>query len=389
MIVAEESSLIKKTTVKNDKGALPFNLGSYYNEFQIINYLGEDIHAIDHLNQVVIIKPQEKSGIPLEDDRCIIIQYRHVQGPRIIGDRGMEITHSTYCTMTIPRRVLLEDTIFVEEINALLFCPKWHPNTNLHPHSKEHIALQHERIRYEIARKASGCPITIMANDPTGEISSLHIELNGQVYTVKVTNFNSDENEKDLVVMGIRGSVNGDVDDLKIVRTSFTDLLRQNPLCWEIGGFLVSRDRHWLENKLNVEKVKPVSNGIPSEEVKNLLNQAKAEDKAYIENLSETVIQKDREIKELKSRYKTLHESYDDLVKNGYMDRNSEFVFRKLDVDEENIKAKVEEAKINQKTERIKFTKENLSTIATVAKTIAVIIPLVVLYLKYKKEAAA
>jgi hypothetical protein len=387
MIVAEHCALIRKSQY-TDKGGLAHSRGSFYNEVKIINYLGEDITALDYKNDKVVFKP-EGAVIPA-DERNLIIQYRSTRSPRVIGNLGLETSVSEFGTMTIPYDLLLQEPIFVEEINALLFSPVWHPTAMLHPHSKEYNDLQNDKLRNEISRDAVYSPITIMANDPQGKIKQLYIALNDKICTVKVTNCNAGLYETDVVAISIRGSINGALDDRKIIRTSFTELMRKNPLFWEIEGFCISTDRTWLENKLAVEKTKPSSNGIPVEEVQALLKQARDGDKVIIDEQAAEIVQLGKDVKAWKQRYTELKSSYDDIVSGGYLDRNSTVAFKKIDLEETKLNNAEKQSKRDQKIEDIKLTKEQLGTIANIAKAAAVIIPavvsLVVLYQKVQQK---
>lgn len=389
MIVAENSDLVFKSTIANTHGSLAHNIGSIYNEFQIINQLGEEICALDYQNRVARIKPQAGYTVRNLDDRCLIIQYRYVVGPRTIGQMGIENSQATHGRITIPYDVLMTETVFVEEVNALFFNPLWHPGVHDHPHSVEYISREHDKIRSEVGRGTVFDPISIMANDPSGKIKQLFIELNGKICTVKVTNYNAAD-ETDVVAVGVRGAVTGSIDEFKIVKTSFTELRRQDPLCWEIQGFLISTDRTWFEHKLAVEKKKPIINGIPSGEIEALLEKARETDVATISSQAAMLLQRDHDVRDWQTRYKQLKDSYEDIVKGGYLERSSALATRKLDVDEAKVASVAHETNVSYQTEQHKLRREQLSTLTNVAKTVVVLAPLAVLLWNYMhKESPA
>lgn len=387
MIVAEHSDLIFKSHSANEKGSLPHNLGSYYGEHQIINNLGEEIYALDFRNQVVRILPQDGASVPLRDDRNVTVQYRFTTHRRQIGTLAMEQTPSTRCRIVIPLSVLLREPVFVEELNAVLFSPRWHPDfIPLHPHSAEYIQKEHEKIRAEVARKATYSPITIMANDPTGKVSKLFVVVDGKICTVHVTHLNESDNETDLITIARREALANGEDDVHLTRTSFTELYRQDPLYWEVDGLQICRDRDWLANKLEVSRQKIENLGVPPEEVSKLIKESREADRKRIDELQAIITDRDGELKTTKSRYNQLRDSYDDLIKNGHADRSSTIVSRKLDLEEDRIEASIREAKIGKETEDIKKIKEQLGVVTTVVKLAIAVVPLVLIYLKYKQS---
>lgn len=374
MIVAERSNLVRKSKIEKYQGDLTFKTGSIYSEFKIINQMGEEICALDYNNQIARIKPEPGYNARNFDDRCLTIQYRFVNGPRVFTNGYIESTLSDYGEFVIPYDVFITETVFVEEVNALFFNPRWHTGTLNHPHSKEYISQQIDKIRSEIARATVYSPITIIANDPSGKITQLFVELNGRICTVKVTNF-KEINEDDVVAISIRGTTTGSLEECKIIRTSFTELFRKDPLCWEIEGFWISIDRKFFEQKLAIEKNKPQPNVVPSSEIEMLLSQARQEDHLLIQQQVDLIKQREQDHKELQRRYKELQDSYNDLVKGEYLQRNSTHAFRKLDIDEAKSRAAEREAILNRELEQLKLKKEQYNTWANIAKAVVVIVP--------------
>lgn len=387
MIVAEHSDFIFKSHSANEKGGLPHNLGSYYGEHQIINNLGEEIYALDYRNQLVRILPQDGASVPLRDDRNITIQYRFTTQRRQFGHMSIEQTPSTRCRIVIPYNVLLREPVFVEELNAVLFSPRWHPDfIPLHPHSKEYLQKEHEKIRAEVARKATYSPITIMANDPTGKVAKLFVVVDGKICSIHVSHLNESDNETDLITIARREALVSGEDDVRLVRTSFTELYRQDPMYWEIDGLQICKDRDWLAHKLEIANTKAKDTQIPAEEVTKLVKEAREADQKRIKELHDTITDREGELKTVKARYGQLRDSYDDLIKNGHADRSSTIISRKLDLEEDRIEASIREAAIGKETEDIKKIKEQLSVAATVVKLAIAVVPLVLIYLKYKQS---
>lgn len=385
MIIAERNSTIMRQAIPLPRGGgLASAMGTFYSEVQIINYTGEEICVLDYENLVARIAPEPGFIVSNLMERRIIIQQRYCSGKRHHTVSGyLEDTPSTQITTIIPYDALISETVFSEDVNALFYITRYNPGPHFHPHSEAYLKRHYDEVRDRIARDATYAPVTIMANDPAGKFKKLFIELNGHICSVEVTNYKHCDHEEDVVAIGIRDAINDDFSVQRVIKTSFAELLKKDPLCWEIGGFMVSADREWFEQKLEAERNTAKPNVVPSSEVEKLLTKVREEDKLIIEQKDEIIAKRDKTIKEHKQQYDELKSSYEDLLNNGFMKRNSKVAFDRLGIDEKKIEQSRIEADAALRAEQLKLQREQFNTLATVAKTIAVLAPMMLLAFKY------
>lgn len=394
MIIAETCNLVKITTEKAIGGALP-NKGSYYNEFQIINNLNEDILALDFLNRPITIEPDGDLR-PRDDERCVVIQYRAIRGPRKIASMAQDVSFSEYYRMTIPYNLLFKTPVFVEEVNALLYHPRWHPFENFHPHSKKYLEREHDRYRRELYNSSGYMPINIIANDPSGRIKALYVVINGEICTSKVTNYDTkDDTDEVGICVKKPYSENLNEVDKVIHKTSFTELHKTHSRYWEILGFQISSDLEFLKRKLKNQQ-QTVEEPIPPKELEELVTESQTKNVKEIERLNLLIKHKEFVNKELVTRNRELQESLDDMTTGGFLDRKSDHAFRTLEIEEQKHGVKIKELENSEKIEKLKVEKEEIKSkkekmslffnaIINLAKTAFVVVTTGFQFMKIKK----
>ena len=271
--------------------------------------------------------------------------------------------------------VIRDQAVFVEELNAVL-CFRDQLSINKHPHSKSAIDDRIQAIKFEVEVNHDECPFLILANDPSGDIKEIHIEVNGVICTTKVTNF---AEESDRVTLAYRDHAQkgrpSSVDDYTIHRTTFAELSAIDPQVWTFGGFRMARSREWFERVLEIERSrKPTV--VETSAVTALIEQARVDDVERIKILTE-------EIKDITTRFKRLEATHEALKSGEYHNDTARLLQEKLDLERAKIeqaaieaKQAAEEAKQSAETERYKMQREIISTIGMVAKTIAVMVPI-------------
>ena len=361
MIIAEHSYRVQKES-KDAQGSLHHKIGSYYSEFLIINYLNEPIYAVDHLNRSVLIQAHPTRE-PFPDNRKLEILSRSASGPRSYDPKTYsEITPNKHDLLTIPYDVLRDQPVFVEEMNAVL-CFGDQLSIVRHPHSKAAKDELARAIHLEVSQAVSEAPIAVNANDPSGRIDELFIEINGVICATKVTHI---EAEMDNVSIGLRNKPHS-ISDFTTHRTTFTELFAQDPRVWTLGGFRLSSSREWFEQVLDIERSKKPS-FIEVSAVDALVKQARKEAEDKVKILTE-------ENKDIMSRFKQLEATHDALKSGDYQPQNAELAFKKLALEQEKVRRSEVEAKLALDAERLKLRKELIATLGVVAKTAAVMVP--------------
>jgi outer membrane murein-binding lipoprotein Lpp len=379
MKIAEHSSTVKIKLDPFSSGALPHKIGSFYNEILIVNNLCEKLYAIGSNNKPVLIEPN-----PIYQssyNRYVEIRSRLCVGQQSVKRTynqmgGLENTPINHETMQISYEDLRDEPHFVEELNAVL-C--FHDQISIakHPHSEEAIADRVRKIRLEVYQARADTPFVLVANDPTHKINSLFIAIEGRICAVRVTHI---ADEPDDVLLAFRDKEHSP-DEFTRYRSTFTELLTQDPHVWMLGGLRLSTSRSWLKNVLETEKnQKP--DMIEAVAVGSMIKQARSEDTAKINALTE-------EKRELTQRFKALESKHNALVSGDYHERAAALAQEKLEVERIKLQQAAVEAKLALTGERIKFHKELIASVGIVAKTMAVVVPIGIGIYKLVKAARA
>ena len=361
MIIAEHSPrVIIQEHV--EVGGLPHRVGNYYNESLIFNYINEPIYAIDYKNRFVCI---QSHPIKIAGNRKIEIRCRFHNGNRKYDDfSNYELTQNKHEIITIPYDVLREQPVFVEELNAVL-CFHDQLSITKHPHSKEELDNEINRIKLEIAQsQSSDSPFVLLANDPSGKINTICIEVNGVICETKVTCYSR---EIDRVILGLRNKPHS-LEDFTTYTTTFSELMKQDQRVWTLGGFRLSSSREWFENVLCIERAsKPECIEVAA--VDSLIKQTRSEYENKIQQLID-------DNKEQASKLRKIETLNDELRNGAYNEKSIDLAFKKLAVEQEKLKQSEFEAKLSKDMERLKLKKEIVTTLGVVAKTAAIMIPI-------------
>lgn len=360
MITAEKEGSGCSIEETKTIGGLPHKIGSYYNEFLIINYIGESIYAVDYQNKHALIQQHPT----LMAKKEIQILYRASLGSdRRYDVYNLDITPNIRRTITIPYDIIRREPVFVEEINAVL-CFGDHLSGVKHPHSQKSIDDLLEQTKLETEADATQYPFIILANDPSGRIKSLFFEINDMICETKVS---CRSTESDTVLIGYRNKPHS-MNDFTTHKTTFTDLLSQDPRVWTFGGFRFSCNRKWFEHVIEVERGKKPTY-IEVGAVDALVKQARVEAEDKIRILTE-------ENRDVVARFKRLEATHEALKNGDYHERSAELAHKKLDVEADKLRKAEMEAKLSLDAERVKMKKELLSTLGVLAKTLVVVVPI-------------
>lgn len=373
----------------NSSGQLSPMIGSYYGEHQILNYSGCDLFGITHTN---IITAAIKSDVlpSVSSRRCVQIRARSVCGKRDLRN-GYDTSSAKHTLITIPHDLLMQGPIFVEQLNLVLTFQEFLHNTK-HPHSKVYHDEQMRDLKDKLNRVIVEMPVALVANDPTGQIRELYIDINHHICAVKVTHF---KRENDDVVLAIRDKEYS-VEEMTVHRTTFTDLRQENPCGWTLGGFTFSTQRTWLVQEM-ARRIEKPSEIISKEVIAELIERASADGKNIILALQEKMRQLEDENEMLRVENKELRTTIKTMQEAHVPERQAEIVLRKMQVEETKLSHEADRLKHQSREEDLKhqrdlamenqkFYKELVTTIGTIVKALAVVLPIA--YALYKTFAS-
>lgn len=391
MLVAESSDLIYKT-IRDDAqtGGLPYNFGSFYNEYQILNNLGSYINILDFKNEAMLIQHEQDSDKLELSRRDITIRCRQVSGPRSWNmANNTETTRSKWKIITIPYAVFIKEPVFVEEINVVLFCKDWHNGEILHPYSRAARDAEIELIREQYGEAEKFCPISIVAYDSTKYFKVLYTIINGAIYPIPVSDSGS---EDDSVVVTTKSTDNkGDI-IIHSIRTTFSEMLKASRCYWELGGFQISSTKRILKDKLDYPQPEPVKvdetrNMIYEDDIVEYVESIRKKDTDRILELENVVQELEQNYNELKKRSQRTTETVSNLLSGDYVEKHTETIHKKLDLEFEKIQVTKEQIRRDESVEKLKHTKEQFNLVSTILKSLVVFVPLgIKLYMDYKKS---
>ena len=362
-MITAENDISKRITISEttERGGIPHRTGSYYSETLLTNYLNEDIYAVDYRNNYVTIP--RHAGYVMGQRRIEVLCRTHAGDRKYQDHSNYEITPNKHTFMSIPYEVLREQPVFVEELNAVL-CFKDQLTIARHPHSPDVIDDRIKFIKLDYDRKHSQLPFILTANDPTGKINELCIEVNGIICEVKVTHYTD---EKDRVMLCLRDKPH-DFNDFTVHETTFTELIKSDPRVWMLDRFRISSSRDWFEQIIEVERSKKPAY-IEVTAVEKLIKQAGLEHAERNDRLVEVN-------KELVAKLRQSEANNESIISGEYLKKSTEVAYKKLTIEQEKLKYSDVEAKMMIESERLKLRKEIITTIGVIAKTLAVMIPL-------------
>ncbi len=362
MLSAEDlKSSISVITDPRFMGRLPIDVGGFYSELLVFNYLNEDLYAVDFQNKAALIQRDPSSNITAI--RKIEISSRQHTGRRLFNVHGIETSIGRHDIITISYEQLRQQPIFVEALNAVL-CLRDQLTIARHPHSKVHQdeVLYQQKVR--AAQQAVDAPIVLNANDPSGQISQLHIVLNGEICSCTVTNF---ADEPDQLVLTLRNNTTPGL-PLTIHKTSFLELLAEDDRLWQFHGFTLCSQRPWLEQVLAIEKAKQPET-VPVQAVSELIRSARTDDDRKITELT-------THNKELVGKVRQLELTLKELAAADYGEKQAAFLRDKLAFEQAKLREGARAAEFNTQKEQQKYRQEIIATIGIIVKTAAVVIPI-------------
>ncbi|CAK9254160.1 unnamed protein product [Sphagnum jensenii] len=316
MITAEYTDRIK---IEDDhsRGGIPINIGEYYTECAVINYLREDIFAIGFDNKPLRIQQHPRHVF---SDRKLVIRSWQISGKRTWqyqSGNNFETTPNTHDVFSIPYELIREQPVFVETLNAVVCFADQIPFVK-HPHSKESIKEQIEILECEIANRIQSGPLAVIANDPRGVYKTLYVDIGGYICSVPVTHlkFNPDS-----ILVGMR-TKDHPSDPYTREYTTFAAQLRIDEKIWRIGGLTISPDKAWLEQILEAKRLSSIPT-VASSKVDALIDDIRSKDVETIKELTE-------QLKEMKRRLTISEANFKSLEDGDYQEMQAKLAYQNL-----------------------------------------------------------
>lgn len=384
MITAEDNPRCVIYEDVNTHGQINNKFIGVYGETQIISYLKETVYFVNTDN---VAHPIIKTPTTL-DDQFVQIIYRVINGQRSI-ENGTDITKQHHRIIRIPLNTLREEPVFCEAINKVITL-ETHRLHAFHPHSKKFVADRLDRIQSEAMHSAVHMPLVIMANDPSGIIQRLFIQIHGRICTADVTHF---KDEPDNICVGYRDVLSPGSDHHRI-RTTFTELRKQDPFVWTIENCTISSHRDMLKKHNEIHIVKANEEAIPIsvhiskiEEVRKLGFEERdrmADDLALTKKKLATEIAKNGELIDGNIAAHEVQLKIEELslerarLENQRCELANERELRQVKLQQDQLKLEQDRIRhLNEvRLEKQKMRREYLSTIGSVFKTAAIVIPI-------------
>jgi hypothetical protein len=213
MHIAEESQEIFKKLFPDVAYSQPIG---FHLHNVIINNTGEPIYVIDHDNLAFIIQPVHVYG--QYAPRCLI-QATEFDDPRSPEAQDRKQRARTV-SIEIDLSTLRKGPVFVKSIGKVICTPE-HLFATTHPNYSGVMEVTPIRRAEKIMGELTMCPISIVANDPSGQISCIYMEINGVICPVAVEN---DPDAPLTLMVGYRTSHNPDAcAPFNVYKVEFSD----------------------------------------------------------------------------------------------------------------------------------------------------------------------
>ncbi len=235
------------TTGTDAEYPIPESLIGFYVEHIVCNYTGETIWYMNSVGGKPLMIPHTSGG-SLVIDKHVKIIHRRVSGSRT-RDKGKFQGQAWKDEINIDLNVLRDTPIFIPEM-AITVASARHEAMMVNPASPIYrealIRDLYEKLGKEVVRS----PVAIIANDPTNTYTNLYTIVNGEIVGVKVSHFQGEDETDGISLIRRNLSCTIELNDVHIARTSFADLKRMPEMTWVIDGYRITPHVHRLEDWL-------------------------------------------------------------------------------------------------------------------------------------------
>lgn len=365
MITAEHSDQCTTPPARLAVGPLTANMICAYGEYQIINYTEQPIYVIDHRNEHVVLEPQYFSTTMKRVD----IVWRQVVGSRSFDPcNRAETTKNYHHELTIPLdKALRYSPVYVEQLNVVL-CTEEHFRDVCHPNTPEYQKIRWKAIYDEVAKGSSHAPFMILANDPTGEVKELYLQIHGRTVAAKVTNF---KDEPDTLTIAYRdlGLASAEYD---IHQTTFAELRKKPGLVWDFAGITLSSSRKLLEHEFELRAQQQENEMIRQTDLQVHLDRTRQMAEQEVRRLTD-------ENAALKKRVQMLEQ----IRAAAFSDKAADIELKRLALEQEKLAHGRVELQHAITAEKVKLKKERTIALSTLLKAVAAAIPILLGMVKF------
>jgi hypothetical protein len=368
MITLEDESRCI-TKIATNVPPIPYNISGAYKEVLITNYTVDPIYIVKSAGDISRIDP----SIDGFHAKHVEIRIREIDGVRNTNNVGVDISRATQRIITIPNDLLLESPVYTRILDVAI-CKEEHINIVVHPNNMEYKRTLITKLHEEYANTVFEAPITILANDPSGEIKEVYALIGKQIFTVGVTHFKG-HGETDNILIAFRTSVNGGCIYRKH-NTSFSQIDTKKYV--EVGPVTIAT------NALTLECILQESTTCSTLEMQEHLDRIKALDKLHKDSMRTLKLELDAANSAIQT-YKSLIGSRPDILA-ALKERELDLEYQALGTKEKDIEYQRLKLEHENDTLRLKQYDDTLKTVSTIAKTLVVVIPAAITIWKLFKK---
>ena len=320
-------------------GPLPSNQNGVYREVQYINYSNENVYLKDNAHKIQDVKPMGViSSVPY-----IEVRTRFVVGKRV-DKQGIDVSKADHIVTTIYIETLRKKPLYISSTDVVIMLAD-HIHSAEHPHSEEHVQKTRDMIYHDAIKSAQSAPFAIVANDPTGDIKQLYLSINGYICSINVTSY-TDKSIGDKITLYYRDVLTSQNMQHRTVRTSFTELKKQDFNLWEIDRCILSPSYETLQYHLNHQHIKKEDH-IPITEAERRIKAVEDKYKYLDDEKTDT-------IKAQKDKVKKLDAYIKELESLGYSAENAQHQYDKLRAEKEALNYKRQHDREQYERERLR-----------------------------------
>lgn len=377
-------------------GALSLGTPGFYTEYQIINYMGEPIFVQDANG----VEQQIDAVYTIDGCRRIEILIRKNNGPRSTNHMVREIWEGNIEKLTINVHELDERPVYIRELNLLFYVSSTRIGTT-HPQIGNDLVSSMDDVSQIVNNSFSEAVTSIVVNDPKNRLPGLYTSINGIVCCVVV---NKDADQPECCQLFFRTSNGPNKFHQRIIE--FDTIIDSNGVIDMPGNEKIylattkekiqqvheqerlEREALMTPEMLDQYKVKHAERHAQTmEDLKSdkteLGNQLKIVEEKHKQELQKKEVQigdlkldledKDKQLKKMTNRLELVQDQLDAALK---LDDNT-LKRERIRTHTVNEEAKRDTAELKLQKEETSLRGTQASTVSTVVKSAAIIVPIV------------
>lgn len=366
-------------------GALPRTPG-YYREQLVLNHLTTPVLVIDAFGTATELPPLPDVIV----NRRVEVRRRTVIGARTTNVRNEDITACDHLTREVPDRVLLIGPVYLREFDLVICLPE-HRSFAVHPNSRAYLQAQVHDLHDQVINHMRDVPLAIVANDPSGRVKQLYVDVNGRVCQIAVTHFNMEDDD---IVIAYRDAVANGHARYSQERTTFRELGKQKHPVMSVGGVTFSTSAEHLKAHMEHMQTQSSVDVVPLALHRSRLDEARRADHDELVRMKEITERQKKRITQLETELKELtdvaySERHVALKTHELSNQERRFEVEQAKLEAEAARLAEERQSLSEERQRLqtkqqheaalakgRLWEEGMKLVTTVLKTLAVMIPL-------------